>query len=180
MIFDSPKTLGREDFLRLFAEVDQILVSNNPLGDAIKAAVCGGAAIAMMDDSRKTVDVDIISDSMSPELREAIKIVGNRNNLPPDWMNDGAKIWGFKSNVYMERIFSGRRLHLYRPDADCLLISKLEAKRKSDEQDIQFLKQASTATSAEELLNTAESIMPKHRLTPQLNFRIISLFQNNE
>ena len=44
MIFDSPKTLGREDFLRLFAEVDQILVSNNPLGDAIKAAVCGGAA----------------------------------------------------------------------------------------------------------------------------------------
>lgn len=95
MIFDSPKTLGREDFLRLFAEVDQILVSNNPLGDTIKAAVCGGAAIAMMDDSRKTVDVDIISDSMSPELREAIKIVGNRNNLPPDWMNDGAKIWGF-------------------------------------------------------------------------------------
>jgi len=180
MIFDSPKTLGREDFLRLFAEVDQILVSNNPLGDAIKAAVCGGAAIAMMDDSRKTVDVDIISDSMSPELREAIKIVGNRNNLPPDWMNDGAKIWGFKSNVYMERIFSGSRLHLYRPDADCLLILKLEAKRKSDEQDIQFLKQASTATSAEELLNTAESIMPKHRLTPQLNFRIISLFQNKE
>ena len=44
MILDSPKTLGREDFLRLFAEVDQILVSNNPLGDAIKAAVCGGAA----------------------------------------------------------------------------------------------------------------------------------------
>lgn len=180
MSFDSPQTLGREDFLRLFAEVDQILVSNKPLGEAIKAAVCGGAAIAMMDENRKTVDVDIISDNMPLELREAIKIVGNRNNLPPDWMNDGAKIWGFKSNVYVERIFSGRRLHLYRPDADCLLILKLEAKRKSDKEDIQFLKQASIATTAEELLNTAETILPKHRLTPQLNFRIISLFQSNE
>ena len=69
MSFDSPQTLGREDFLRLFAEVDQILVSNKPLGEAIKAAVCGGAAIAMMDENRKTVDVDIISDNMPLELR---------------------------------------------------------------------------------------------------------------
>ena len=176
--FDSPKTLGREDFLRLFAEVDEILVSNKPLGETIKAAVCGGAAIAMMNENRRTVDVDIISDNLPPELREAIKIVGNRNDLPPDWMNDGAKIWGFKSNVYMERIFSGRRLHLYRPDADCLLILKLEATRKSDKEDIQFLKHESTATTAEELLETAESVIPRHRLTPQLNFRIISLFQD--
>lgn len=72
MISDSLKTLGREDFLRLFADAAQILVSNNPTGDTSKA------------------------------------------------------------------------------------------------------------TSAEELLNMAEIIMPKHRLTPQLNYSIISLFQNNE
>lgn len=174
---DSGRPMNREDFLRLFAEVDQHLTENNPTGGTIKAAVCGGAAIAMMNDRRVTVDVDIISDKMPQELREAVRIVGRRNALPEDWMNDGAKVWGLKKDVYMEHVFTGHRLRLYRPDTESLLILKLEANRRSDAQDIKFLRQESYVSTAEQLLEIAEDIIPKHRLTAQLNFRIISCFQ---
>lgn len=174
---DSRQRLGRADFLRLFAEVDDYLVDQNPAGGTIKAAVCGGAAIAMMNQNRRTVDVDIISDGMPQELREAVKIIGQRNNIQKDWMNDGAKIWGFKKGVYMEPVFSGERLQLYMPDIECLLILKLEANRTDDSQDIRFLRQASYVTTAEQLLEIATAIIPNHRLTPKLHFSIISCFQ---
>lgn len=174
---DSERRLGRADFLRLFAEVDEYLVYRNPAGGTIKAAVCGGAAIAMMNQNRRTVDVDLISDGMPKELREAVEIVGKRNNIQKDWMNDGAKIWGFKKGVYMEPVFAGRRLRLYMPDIECLLILKLEANRKDDSQDIRFLRKSSYVTTAEQLLEIAETIIPEHRLTPRLHFSIISCFQ---
>lgn len=171
------RKLGQQDFLRLFGELDQYLKDTNPDGGQIKTVACGGAAIAMMDKNRQTVDVDIISDRMPQELREAIRIVGQRHGLNDDWMNDGAKIWGFKKNVYMEPVFTGRRLRIYIPDVESLLILKLEANRENDSEDIKFLLQRSYVSTADKLLEIAEDIIPKHRLTPQLNFRIVSCFQ---
>lgn len=173
----SEQRLGSADFLRLFAEVDDYLVDRNPAGARIKAAVCGGAAIAMMNQNRRTVDADIISDGMPQELREAVKAIAQKNNIQEDWMNDGAKIWGFKKGVRMEPVFTGQRLRLYMPDVECLLILKLERNSDRDRQDIRFLLQSSYVTTAEELLKIAEAIIPKHRLTPKLQFSIISCFQ---
>lgn len=70
-----PKKLGKEETGCLFEETDHWLVANDPKGKQIRTAICGGAAIAMMNTQRVSVDVDIFSDETPPESRVAIKAV---------------------------------------------------------------------------------------------------------
>ena len=57
----APRKLGREEIKRLFEETDNWFVANGTKGQQIKIAICGGAAIAMMNTQRVSVDVDIFS-----------------------------------------------------------------------------------------------------------------------
>ena len=172
--------LNRDDFLRLFAEVDTYLMRNNPNGQVIKATICGGAAIAMINKDRYSVDVDIISDGIPPELREAVKMVGINNNLPYDWMNDGAKIWAPKKQKHMERVFAGKRLQLYIPDTECLLALKLASMRLEDIDDINFLMKETNVSSAEQALEIVANYIPSQRLTAQVQFRILDFFDTEK
>ena len=81
--FDGAELLG------LLAEVDDEL----PEGvDVEIAAVGGGGVLALRWRDRMTADLDVVSDSMPPELRSAAAAVADRHDLRPDWINDAAKI----------------------------------------------------------------------------------------
>lgn len=171
------RKLGREEIRRLFGETDNWLVANDPKGQQIRTAICGGAAIAMMNTQRVSIDVDIFSDETPPELRDAIKAVADDNDLPSDWMNDGAKIWAPKKPPSMERVFSGKRLHVYIPEARCLLAMKLESMRDDDIPDIKFLLGECGIMTADEALHVIEEMLPTQRLTPQLQYKVTSFME---
>lgn len=130
----------------------------------------------MINKKRSSVDVDIISDGMPPELREAVKMVGIKNNLPYAWMNDGAKIWAPKKQKHMERVFTGKRLQLYIPNNECLLALKLASMRPRDIEDINFLMKETNISSAEQALKIVANYIPSQRLTAQVQFRILDFF----
>ena len=60
-------------------------------GDFLEVAICGGAALNLLDYVRRvTKDVDVISPEKLPKkFKDAIKITADYFGLKQDWMNQG-------------------------------------------------------------------------------------------
>ena len=72
-----PEQLSGDDLRGLFAELDDEL---RELGGSISLLVCGGAAIVLRSwgVERRTNDVDVVSEGMTPELRAAAERVARQ------------------------------------------------------------------------------------------------------
>ena len=92
----APLTGGRlgpepQRIVELFRQVDAEL---HTLTDRhCDIMIAGGAAVALLwNQQRITNDVDIVSEGMTPQLREAVARVARDYDLAPDWFNDAAKL----------------------------------------------------------------------------------------
>ena len=77
-----------EDIKRYLTELNDELRSMD-----VKGEIClyGGAVMALAYDARPdTDDVDAVF-RPSEQIRKAAVRIANRNNLPPDWLNDAVK-----------------------------------------------------------------------------------------
>ena len=99
-------TFDGETLLTLLAEVDAEL-AEHPDGEPVHLVIVGGAAMALLMDARCTGDVDVVSETVTGELREATRRVAQRHGLRPDWINDAAKLKAVNVAVEPERIYSG-------------------------------------------------------------------------
>ena len=156
---------GSNELPSLLSEVDEIMAA---AGCApVHLVTVGGASMLTRIPGRQTGDIDIISEGMNNDLREACKEVASRHNLAPDWMNDGVKGFTVSVDLQPERIFTGKCLTLDSAGPRYLLAMKLLSGRKADEQDCIHLIRETGIYDEEELLDLMETASGVRGLRPR-------------
>lgn len=153
-----------EELLGLLAEVDAEL----PAEAQVEIAAIGGGVLALRWEDRMTADLDVVSESMPPELRTAAARVAGRHNLRPDWINDAAKIKTPDLDPQLELLYAGDRLTVYGAGPRYLLASKLFAARAHDFDDALRLADETGITDAEDMLDLLSDAYPHRLLTPRI------------
>lgn len=146
------KLLDEPKIRQLLSELDSEVSEHI----AVELVLVGGAALALGWKFRSTGDLDIISSNIPPEVRRAIEVIGERNGLSADWMNDAAKI--NIPNVHtlpadLMPLYEGKRIRVLIPSAKFLLAMKLFSARERDINDCAFLLQQTEIATLDELLD---------------------------
>ncbi len=142
-----------------------------------EVSLYGGAVMCLVYDARAaTKDVDAIFKPTS-EIRRAVKIIAQRNNLPEDWMNDAVK--GYWAKHQEAILFDLSDLKVFVPEPDYLLAMKAIAARAGtyDREDVIKLIEMLGLKSADEVFNIVEKYYPKNQIKPQTQYFIEELFQ---
>lgn len=138
--------------------------------------VVGGAAIAIAFDARRaTRDVDAVFEPKR-ELYAAAEQVGAELELPPGWLNDGAKgfVSGPDANAATALELPGLRVLVASPRI--LLAMKVLAHRiGEDEDDVRLLARELGLERADEILAVAETVYGD-RLDAAARFFVEELF----
>lgn len=126
--------LDRDFLQELFAEIDCEVAES--VGEHI--LIVGGAALIFAGLPRGTADIDTVSRLSSEPLRQEIRAVGERHDLPYDWFNDRTRhfLGSDDLSVCEHRVvFEGQNIKILRPDLPCLLAMKLRSGRMQDRGD---------------------------------------------
>ena len=142
------RTLSRDELVDLLRRVGAILQERG-----LKASiyVVGGAAMAMVFDSRRTTrDVDASIRSHHEEFDKAVKVVAERNSLAPDWVNSNASAFmpNHPDSGADELNLPGLRVAI--ASSEHLIAMKLRAMRRRDQNDLETLFRSSGIESPEE------------------------------
>lgn len=173
-------TFDGETLLSLLAEVDTEL-AGDPNGEPVHLVIVGGAAMAMLMDARCTGDVDVVSETITGELRAAARRVAQRHGLRPDWINDAAKFKAVNVAVEPERVFSGERLVVDSAGRRYILAMKLLAARPVDLGDCVHLVRDLNVAGEQELLDLMETAMPGLRgPTVTMQYFALEVFQQSQ
>ena len=152
--------------LLYLAEVDAEL----PPGSHVEIAVIGGAAISFSDPARLSDDVDVVSEGMPSELRDAAVVVASRHGLRADWINDAAKVGLPRIDPQLKTVYSGDRLTVHAAGPRYLLATKLVAGRAVDIGDAVHLAIDSGVTTADAMLDLLTEAYPGPMLTPRVQY----------
>lgn len=166
-------TFNGETLLALLAEVDAEL-AKQPAGEPVHLVIVGGAAMATLMDVRCTGDVDVVSETMTSELREAARRVAHHHGLRPDWINDAAKLKAVNVAVEPERIYRGDRLIVDTAGRRYILAMKLLSARPVDLGDCVHLVRDLNISSEQELLDLMEAAIP-NPLHPTVTMQYFAL-----
>lgn len=167
-----PAPFDGATLLTLLTEVDAEL----PRGSTVEIAAIGGAALTLRWSDRMSMDVDVVSEFMPPELRSAAAAVAARYGLRPDWINDAAKVKTPNLDPQLEVLYRGDRLTVYGAGTRYLLASKLFAARDTDFDDAVRLAEELGLTDAEKMLELLSDAYPRRLLTPrnEYNARMVA------
>ena len=126
--------------------------------------------LALRWGDRMTADLDVVSDSMPPELRSAAAAVADHHDLRPDWINDAAKIKTPHLDPQLEVLYAGDRLKVYGAGPRYLLATKLFAARAHDFDDAVRLATETGFTTSDEMLDLLSAAYPYRLLTPRIEY----------
>ena len=170
-------TFDGERLLALLAEVDAEL-AHDAAGEPIHLVIIGGAAMSMLMDVRCTGDVDVVSETITSELRDATRRVAQRHGLRPDWINDAAKLKAVNVAVEPERVYRGERLVVDSAGRRYILAMKLLSARPVDLADCVHLVRDLNLASEQQLLDLMETAMPSPlRPTVTMQYFALEVFQ---
>jgi len=174
--------LSRYELIRLIQQVDQQLAANTDHQHDLMMA--GGAAVALLwNDRRRTNDIDIVSEGMTDDLREAIERVAGDNkelDLKPGWFNDAAKV--AVPNLEMPAtdstlVYDGERLRLYSAPARVVLAMKLFAARATDRKDALALMREVGIASRQELYDLVRDGYGTALLRPAVQYFVDQVWE---
>ena len=117
------RQFGVREMPELLARIDEIMQVNDCQPAHLVAV--GGVSMLIRVPGRQTGDLDIVSEGLNHDVRNAGRIVASENNLAPDWINDGAKGFAVSVDVEPERIFTGKRIVVDSAGPKYLLAMKL-------------------------------------------------------
>ena len=154
----------------LFQELSDRLASR---GLKAQLFVVGGAAMALeYDGDRLTRDVDAVFEPAA-DVRRIVEELGVVHNLPPDWINDGAKGFMPGQDEQPRIAFDSESLLVQVPSPEYLLAMKLHASRdERDLDDAARLFRIVGYSSAEEALSLLERTYSQSRLLPRHRYVI--------
>lgn len=144
----------------------------------VKGDIClyGGAVMCIAYNARPaTKDVDAIFEPTS-KIREAARIIAERNQLSPNWLNDSVK--GFVEQHDQKILFNWSNLQVYVPPPEFMLAMKALSSRAEsmDKTDIKFLINRLGLTHPDEVFQIVEKFYPNNLIKPATQFFIEELF----
>ena len=160
------RAFNNAELLAYLAEVDALLSAR------VEIAVIGGAAISFSDPARLSDDVDVVSEDMPQELRDAASAVAHRHGLRADWINDAAKIGLPRLDPQLTTVYRGDCLIVYATGPKYLLATKLLAGRAVDIGDAMNLAIAAGVTTVDAMLDLLSEAYPAAMLTPRVQYTV--------
>jgi predicted nucleotidyltransferase len=159
-------------YLRLLGEE---LARNGVTGEIVLA---GGAVMLLAIGSRDiTRDIDAYFAVGTQQIREAARIIAERERLPPDWINDGVKGFFYtQPPTQLWQEYPGLRVYMASPEY--VLAMKAVAGRPEDIADIHALATYLGLRSAEAILVVVQRYVPERLLLPKTRYLIESLFDD--
>lgn len=165
--------MNPSDIQRYLMLLADELYARNVTGEIVLA---GGAVMLLVIRNRETTkDVDAYFATYAQEIRDAARVVAQRENLPDDWLNDGMKGFFYTeppTTLWVD--YPG--LRVYYADPDYVLAMKAVAGRPEDIGDIQALAEHLGITTAQEIFTIIGTYIPAQYLTPRTQYLIQSLF----
>ena len=158
------------EMLRYFGDLDELLDQMGVVGP-LHLVIVGGAVIATKDDLRISNDVDVVSDGMTAELRDAVAAISQQHGgLRNDWLNDGAKLKRVALPMDLERVHEGKILIIDSAGSRYVLAMKLVSGRPIDETDCELLIRELNIRHESELLDLIEEAVPERLRTPAMEY----------
>lgn len=151
--------------IALLKELDETLSSAG--AKPVHLVTIGGASMLSRIPGRQTNDIDVISEGLSREARQAIEVVGLRHGLGAYWINDGVKAFAVDVDLELERIFTGACLTVDTVGPRYLLATKLLAGRCVDRDDCVHLIREVSIKSDTELLDLMQTAAKGRQLRPR-------------
>jgi hypothetical protein len=167
--------LAKNEISKLFIQLNNKLRDNDIKGEL---GIVGGAVMCVVFDSRaSTKDVDGIF-KPSTEIRELAEEIAKENNIPTDWLNDGAK--GFLAAKFeRNEVTNLSNLLVWAPEPKCMLAMKCISARwdTSDRDDVEFLINHIGLTDAQSVLENIDQFYPKNIVPAKTQFFIEELME---
>ena len=161
-----------EKYLRMLG---QELLQRQLTGEILLAR--GAVMLLKVQNREVTKDIDAYFNPEHAEIiREAIKVIADREGLTYDWINDGVKGF-FYTQPPVEQWAEYPGLRIYTPSLDYLLAMKLVAGRPQDIEDIKALAHELKLSSSEEALAIVKKYVPEQLLVPRIEYMIDEIFE---
>jgi hypothetical protein len=170
--------LTSEKIRNLFAELNDELAKNHETGEI---GIVGGAVMCLVFNARaSTRDVDAIFKPAQLVRRLAAKI-GEKNNLPIDWLNDAAKAY-LQEHFERQEVLNLSHLRVWAPHAKYMLAMKCISARwdTNDRDDVIFLIRFLKLVDASSVFAIIESYYPKKQIPSKTQFFIEEVLQEQE
>lgn len=163
------------DIERNLRSVGEELNRRGLMGEIV---IVGGAFMLLVIENRETTrDVDAYFSGDPGAIRDAARIVAEREGLPNDWLNDAVK--GFFYREPPTQLWGEYRgLRVYVASAEYVFAMKAVAGRPEDEIDLRALKERLELENPERALAIVADFVPERLLTARTRFLIESLFED--
>jgi hypothetical protein len=178
-------SLSKDTILKAFQSLSDALA-----GEGARGELClfGGTVMVLAYSARiSTKDVDAIFHPSSL-IRDLAEKIGEANDLPQDWLNDGAK--GFistKHDVIQGNLPQFSNLSLTMPTPEYLLAMKCMASRitpgeeeAGDSRDIIFLIRHLKLQSPRQVMEIVSQYYPPDRIPLKAQYLVESLFEEGK
>ncbi len=167
--------MNKEDIEKYLRMLGQELQQRNITGEILLA---GGAVMLLKVQNREvTKDIDAyFNPGQANVIREAARIIADREGLPHDWINDGVKGF-FYVQPPTERWAEYPGLRIYIPSLDYLFAMKVVAGRPQDIEDIKVLAHELKLSNTHEALTLVKKYVPEQLLVPRMEYMIDEIFE---
>jgi Nucleotidyltransferase of unknown function (DUF6036) len=167
--------VNRDDIEKYLRMLGQELLNHQVTGEIL---LVGGAVMLLKVQNREvTKDIDAYFDPGQAELiRQAVRIIADREGLAQDWINDAAKGF-FYTQPPTEQWAEYPGLRVYIPSLDYLFAMKVVAGRPQDIDDIKALASELKLSNAQDALNSVKEFIPERLLVPRIEYIIDEIFE---
>ncbi len=167
--------LDRQRILSLFELLNSELAQRD---EKAEIGIVGGAVMCLVYQARAaTRDVDAIFKPTNL-VRDLVARIGEREDLPPDWLNDAAKAY-IQGDFVRQDVINLSHLRVWAPEPRYMLAMKCLSARwdSSDRDDVIFLIQFLKLSSAQDVFSILEHYYPKRQIPAKTQFFIEELFE---
>lgn len=167
--------MNKQDIEKYLRMLGQELQKRQVTGEILLA---GGAVMLLKVQNREvTKGIDAYFPSgQANVIREAARVVAEREGLADDWINDGVKSF-FYTQPPSERWAEYPGLRVYMTSLDYLFAMKAVAGRPQDIDDMKALAIELKLANAQDALTLVKKYIPEQLLVPRIEYTIEEIFE---
>lgn len=167
--------LTQKQILHLFDRLNEELEKRSEVGEI---GIVSGTVMCLVHNARNaTKDIDAIF-APTATIRKIVAQIGDEENLPKDWLNDGAKNF-LQPNFEKVNVLQLSHLRVWAPEPKYMLAMKCISGRwdSHDKDDVIFLKKLLKLKKPGEIFKLIEHYYPKNKIPAKTQFFIEEIFE---